>query len=775
MKCIILAGGRGDRMWPLSRKNYPKQFIQIKNNHSIFQETIARNMAFCDEFIIVTNKDYQSIIENQMKAFRGLTYRCIYEEVGKGTAPAVVLSCLQFPDSELIFVVASDQLITGVLYKDNILEAKALAKAGYMVAFGMDIEEPDPRLDYYRFSGQDIVEFSEKPDALEAMSYKSAKNYYTNAGMCMFRNGDLRNLIKNREPQLKEACDFAYSYKKNMGNYTYYSKDAMDKVTYCSLEKIIFTNTDKGKVVHCDFDLLDVGGLDDLDKISEQGAIVSRYSKRGNTAVEPVISNKCKNTTVINRCDDKLVMVNHLKDILVVNTGDAIYIGEKGKSNDLKEIILDSKDLWDYFNRSELFYRKWGSYEILEENINSGYEVRKVKIFPGKTIYFHKHNKKNETICIVSGKCKAIVGEETYTLIPGQCVSIEPGVEHQISCISDEMLVFVETSTGVEFVNEDMVAVQSADLAEGNLGYKYDKFVLLSPAYKDYMWGGKKLIEQFGKSTELTSIAESWELSAHPDGQSKIASGKHEGLYFDDYLKHIGYDAIGWKYQGMRNFPLLIKFIDADENLSVQVHPNDDYALEHENEYGKSELWYVIDCNENSYIYCGFNRDVTKEEVLEAIENKTIESLLNKIYVKPGETYYIEAGTVHAIGEGCLICEVQQSSNSTYRLFDYDRNDTYGNKRTLEIDKALDVLSYTQYSGNHECKYFNVKVKKCNGKGRVLMSEESFVSIVVIDGEGMIACGDDKLEFSKGNCLFIPKTNSVMELSGEFEYIEVRI
>lgn len=775
MKCIILAGGRGDRMWPLSRKNYPKQFIQIKNNHSIFQETIARNMAFCDEFIIVTNKDYQSIIENQMKAFRGLTYRCIFEEEGKGTAPAVVLSCLQLPGSELIFVVASDQLISGEVYKDNILEAKSLAKEGYLVAFGTDIDNADPRFDYYRYAGDDITEFAEKPDALEAMSFKSAGNYYTNAGMCLFRNGDLQHLLMTKDIELRIACEFAYSMKKNIGNYTYYSKEALEDVSYCSLEHVLFSDTNKGKIVHCDFELTDVGGLDDLDKITEQGAIVSSFSKRGNTAVEPVISNKCRNTTVINRCDDKIVVVNHLKDVLVVNTSDAVFIGEKGKSNDLRDIILDSKDLWDYFNKSELFYRKWGSYEVLEEDMTNGYQVRKVKVFPGKTIYFHKHNKKVETICVVTGKCKALLGEETRIIEPGQIISIEPGVEHQLSCISDETLVFIETSTGVEFVKEDMVAVASADLGEGSLGYKYDKFVLLAPAYKDYLWGGNRLKTQFGKKTDLENVAESWELSAHPDGQSLVATGKYAGLLFGDYIKRIGDEALGWKYRGLRNFPLMIKLIDAEEDLSIQVHPDDDYALEHENEYGKSELWYIIDCDEDSYIYCGFNKDVTREEVSEAIENECIEKLLNKVYVKPGETYYIEAGTVHAIGKGCLICEIQQSSNSTYRIYDYDRNDTFGNKRKLDVEKALDVLTYTKYAGNHECKYFSVKLKKCEGNGKILMSEESFVAMIIIEGQGSISCGDEKIEFNKGNCIFIPKTDELMNLEGDFEFVEARI
>lgn len=144
MKCLVLAGGRGDRLWPLSRKNYPKQFISIQKDHSIFQETIARNIPYCDEFIIVTNKEYQFIVENQMKAFQGITYRLVLEEVGRKTTAAIVLSCLQFPLSELMFVVASDHLIEGPTYKDDVTRASELARDGWLVTFGMDIRNPKP-------------------------------------------------------------------------------------------------------------------------------------------------------------------------------------------------------------------------------------------------------------------------------------------------------------------------------------------------------------------------------------------------------------------------------------------------------------------------------------------------------------------------------------------------------------------------------------------------------------------------------------------------------
>ena len=382
MKCILLAGGRGDRMWPLSRKNYPKQFIQIKNNHSIFQETIARNMAFCDEFIIVTNRDFQSIIENQMKAFRGLTYRCIFEETGHGTAPAVIMSSLQLPQSEMIFVVASDQLISGENYKDSILEAKSYAESGNFVVLGMGIDVADVRYDYIAYKDNEIKEFISNPDRLEALSFKSAGNYCINAGMYIYRNGDFLNELGKYSKDLLDLCDCAYLNKETKGNY---SLNSMVDIPHLSIESILKNFSEKNKVVHCQFEWQDVGGLDDLENVSIHDAM----AKGSNGILDPIIENKCVNTTVINRCDKKLVLVNHLKDVLVVNTDDAVYIGKKGQSNDLKEIILDSSHLWDYFNKSSLFYRKWGNYEVLSQDFNAGYEVRRVTVLPGKTIYLH--------------------------------------------------------------------------------------------------------------------------------------------------------------------------------------------------------------------------------------------------------------------------------------------------------------------------------------------------------------------------------------------------
>lgn len=767
MKCLLLAGGRGDRLWPLSRKNYPKQFIEIHNNHSIFQETVARNMAFCDEFIIVTNKDYQDIIENQMKAFRGLTYRCVYEEVGRKTTAAIALACQQLPLSELLFVVASDHLIEGESYKNDILRAKELAKQGYLVTFGMDMKKPDSRYGYIRFQDEDVVCFTEKPDEETAKQYFESGVHYLNSGMFLFRNGDFLKELKRLSPDTANLLELSYRRRRTEGSNTYYDAAVMEELPALPIEKTVFEKTDKAKVLHSLFSWQDIGSLDDLESI---------WMKE--RPDEQVIENKCENTTVVNQSDKRLILVNHLKDVLVVNTDDATYIGRKGEADDLKEIIRASESMWGYFDQSSVFYRDWGQYDVLEQDKKNGYQVSKVAVFPGKTISAHLHEKKRENWCVIHGKAKAVIDGEEKILNVGDTVLVGAGVSHQISCISEEDLIYIETSVGLSFEQKkDTVSFGKKELSEASLGFEVEPFVKLAPIYKDYLWGGRRLQEQFNKHCEYDIVAESWELSAHPDGQSIVASGKYSGLLFGDYLKKIGNESLGWKYQSFRSFPLLIKLIDAKEDLSIQVHPDDEYALEHENEYGKSEMWYIIDCAEDSYIYCGFKKDVTREEVTRHIEEDNLLDLLNKIKVEKGKTYFIPAGTIHAIGKGNLICEVQQNSNSTYRVYDFNRCDKFGNLRKLDIDKALEVLDYHKYSGSDdcECKYFECQQIDCRGSVDVEVTDESFVSAMVLDGSGTLRYKEHSLKLQKGDCAFIPKRNAKMKIEGNCNFLSVRI
>ncbi len=302
-----------------------------------------------------------------------------------------------------------------------------------------------------------------------------------------------------------------------------------------------------------------------------------------------------------------------------------------------------------------------------------------------------------------------------------------------------------------------------------------DPIVKLSPAFKDYLWGGTKLRDIYHKPCDFDIIAESWELSAHPDGTSVIASGQYKGMLFTEYLEKIGSSALGTKYDANKDFPLLIKLIDAKQNLSVQVHPDDAYALQHENGYGKTEMWYVIDAEPGAGLYVGFDRDVSREEVAQRIKDNTIMEVLDFHPTKPGDVFFIPAGTVHAIGAGNLICEIQQSSNSTYRLYDYDRRDKFGNPRELHLDKALDVLNYHKYepipfAGKVSCKYFNVSFVDVEGKQQIKLTNESFYSITCIKGSGNLAMGET-MSINSGETVFIPATDSILNIEGNLSIV----
>ncbi|EWM54098.1 type I phosphomannose isomerase catalytic subunit [Ruminococcus flavefaciens] len=306
-----------------------------------------------------------------------------------------------------------------------------------------------------------------------------------------------------------------------------------------------------------------------------------------------------------------------------------------------------------------------------------------------------------------------------------------------------------------------------------------DPIVKLFPAFKDYLWGGTKLRDIYEKPCDFDIIAESWELSAHPDGTSVVASGQYKGTLFTEYLEKIGLSALGTKYDANKEFPLLIKLIDAKQNLSVQVHPDDAYALQHENGYGKTEMWYVIDAEPNAGLYVGFNRDVSREEVAQRIKDNTIVDVLDFNLTKPGDVFFIPAGTVHAIGAGNLICEIQQSSNSTYRLYDYDRRDKFGNQRELHLDKALDVLNYHKYESIHfdgkvSCKYFNVVFLDVKGRQRITLTNDSFYSITCIKGSGTLTLGET-MPINSGETVFIPATDAFLIVEGNLSIVISRM
>ncbi len=306
----------------------------------------------------------------------------------------------------------------------------------------------------------------------------------------------------------------------------------------------------------------------------------------------------------------------------------------------------------------------------------------------------------------------------------------------------------------------------------------------LTAPCKDYLWGGNRLREEYGKVSDADKIAESWELSCHKDGESVIASGADKGKTLTRYVAE-NKAALGTNCDRFEYFPILIKLIDAKDNLSVQVHPNNDYAMRVEGEYGKTEMWYIVDCNEDAKLIYGFEKEISREEFAKRIEENTLLEVTNNVPVHKGDVFFIEAGTLHAIGSGILIAEIQQNSNTTYRVYDYGRLGADGKPRQLHVEKAVEVTELcppkydTKPEGKPEsisggektllrsCEYFNVNKVKCDGTVSFTADEKSFNSILVLDGQGKIGGIDAK----KGDSFFIPAGFGSYDVCGNLEII----
>ena len=319
---------------------------------------------------------------------------------------------------------------------------------------------------------------------------------------------------------------------------------------------------------------------------------------------------------------------------------------------------------------------------------------------------------------------------------------------------------------------------------------------LLRPAAKDYLWGGNRLNEDFSKNIDLSPLAETWECSTHPDGTSVAASGKFDGKTLSEVLK-FNPEFLGTRYEEQGELPILIKFIDAKRDLSVQVHPDDDYAKENENgQLGKTEMWYVMDAEKDSHLVYGLHHTVDKETFRQSIYEGTVEKYLQKVPVKKGDLFFLNPGTIHAIGAGTLVAEVQESSNITYRLYDYNRVDKNGKKRELHVDKALEVanlnampeprqplrvLRYKRGCASEllcRCKYFQVErllvnTEQCREMAEFQTDSLSFQVLLCMEGCGSMIFGGEVLNFIKGDCIFIPANSWQLHIHGNAQLLKV--
>ncbi|MCQ2449184.1 MAG: class I mannose-6-phosphate isomerase [Clostridia bacterium] len=316
--------------------------------------------------------------------------------------------------------------------------------------------------------------------------------------------------------------------------------------------------------------------------------------------------------------------------------------------------------------------------------------------------------------------------------------------------------------------------------------------LLLQAPVKDYIWGGTRLKEEFGFETDLEKVAEAWVLSCHKDGASVVRNGDMKDKSLPEVLEAWGNDALGEKAAAFPYFPLLIKLIDAKDRLSIQVHPDDEYALFNEGEFGKTEMWYIVDCEPDAQLIYGFKRTIDREEFERRIANNTLTDVCNFVPVKKGDVFFIPSGTLHAIGKGILIAEIQQNSNTTYRVSDYGRLGADGKPRPLHVRKALEVTKTTppfdeygavgkveQYPFGTvrrlaECDFFTTDLINADGNVAISASEDSFCALLVLSGEAVLSYAGGNFRIKKGDSVFIPAGMRVT-VSGSAEIITAQV
>ncbi len=314
------------------------------------------------------------------------------------------------------------------------------------------------------------------------------------------------------------------------------------------------------------------------------------------------------------------------------------------------------------------------------------------------------------------------------------------------------------------------------------------KPIFLKGAVKDYIWGGNKLRELFGKESDREIIAESWELSCHMDGCSVVMNSEDKGLTLTEYINKYGVKAVlGRDCPTIDDLPL-IKLIDAKQPLSVQVHPDDHYAHEKGFPKGKTEMWYVLDAEPEAKLVYGVNQEITREELQYHIENGTLEDILNFVHVKKGDVFFIPAGIIHAIGKGILIAEVQQNSNLTYRVYDYNRRDADGNLRELHIEDAVAAATLEPSSWENPfpewhfpwgklhclsyCKFFTSNRLELEGERRFETTGRSFIHLLIIEGQGTLTTDAGDHHIKKGDSILLRADTGNCRITGNICYVE---
>jgi mannose-1-phosphate guanylyltransferase len=452
MTNIILCGGSGTRLWPISRTLYPKQFVKLFDDKSLFQLTVERNSKLCANQLIVSNTEQYFLALDQLDELHVNDSQFLLEPLGRNTAPAIALACMALDKDEIVLVTPSDHLIKNeTRYKEVVSLAKQEASKDNLVTFGITPSYPETGFGYIEADNLDVVKFHEKPDIKKAQEYIEKSNFYWNSGMFMFKAGVFLDELKEHAPKIYEASKIAFENRLNIQNSTFKIRpDDMLNIPEDSIDYAVMEQAKKVKVIPSDIQWSDLGSFDALYEELPKDT-------NNNTADNKHISIDSKNNLIYS--DERVIATVDVEDLIVVDTGDALLISKKGSSQKVKQVVAKLKEQNSTLHSIHLSaHRPWGTYTVLEDT--PGYKIKRIVVKPGKRLSLQKHFHRNEHWIVVSGTATVTVGEKKHLVRPNESTYIKMGEIHRLENEGKIPVVLIEAQVGEYTGEDDIVRIE---------------------------------------------------------------------------------------------------------------------------------------------------------------------------------------------------------------------------------------------------------------------------------------------------------------------------